>query len=293
MELDDLKSSRNDIIDLHGKTPKSLQSDVEILREWMKKQPHIPTDQLQDEFLEILLMKNKFSIEKTKTKIESYCTLKGLQRYKYLYDDDISIPSKQPQFYIPLPELTDDFRRIIIGKVWDPEKWELKIDAVNAMVLREILSRYDYSNGEIFLYDLTECSPMVISKLRVNIFSDFVNLVLKAHSARLSEIHLISKFASTFFNWTKPFLPSKIASRVHVHDSMDALADMFSAKCLPSDYGGQLKSLNEFRDDFDRIYADNRQELLRYMNTKAREELRQGGPVSDDMQGTFKKLEID
>ncbi|KAK9873301.1 hypothetical protein WA026_021790 [Henosepilachna vigintioctopunctata] len=293
MQLSDLKSSRDDILKKHGKTQLSFQSDVEILRCWIEKQPHLPRDQLQDEFLEIILIKNKYSIEKSKGKIENYCTLKGLQRYRYLSEIEITVPSSEPQFYIPLPKLTDDHHRIIVLKIWDPEKWEIKGDVASGFVIREILARFDYNDGEIFIFDWSECTPAILSKLRVNILIDVVNIVFKAYSARIKKIHLINKIASTFFNWAKPFLPSKLVSRVQLHENISTVAEILPAKCLPKDYGGELKTLHEFIKDFDSIYAEHMEDLLQYVDTKSREEKRQGGSIMDEMQGTFKKLEID
>ncbi|KAK9873302.1 hypothetical protein WA026_021791 [Henosepilachna vigintioctopunctata] len=293
MDLAASKSHRNDIIGLHGKTLESVEFDVEILKEWMKKQPHLPEELLQDNFLEIHLIKNKFSVEKVKSKIESYCSMKGLKRLEYLFGDKICIPSKEPQFYIPLPQLTDDFHRIIVSKIWDQETWDIKRDFANGLAVREFWSRFDYNNGEIILFDLTDCSVHLLSKLRINVLSDFLEIVFKAHSARVKEVHIIGKFASNIFSLTKTFLPSKIASRVSVHDSAEFIADILPKNCLPRDYGGELKSLNEYRDDLDQLYADHEEDLIRYLGTRAREDLRQGGNIMNEMQGTFKKLEVD
>ncbi|KAK9873300.1 hypothetical protein WA026_021789 [Henosepilachna vigintioctopunctata] len=187
-------------------------------------------------------------------------------------------------FYFPLPNLTDKFYRIVVGKIFDQEEWNLKRDAANAIFGREILIRFDYNDGEILLLDYTNCTITLLSKLRLNV---------NGHSSKFKEVHIISKFGGLIFNWAKPVLPSKLASRIKVHDSIEALARILPLNCLPKDYGGELKSVQEFIDDFDRIYANHREDIIGYINTKSREELRQGGYVEEEMQGTFKQLNID
>jgi len=58
-----------------GEDPRRRVEDVRALREWLKKQPHIraePDDQTLLSFLRIC----KFSVEKTKEKVDLYYTIK-------------------------------------------------------------------------------------------------------------------------------------------------------------------------------------------------------------------------
>ncbi|KAK9873253.1 hypothetical protein WA026_021743 [Henosepilachna vigintioctopunctata] len=247
MDITVLSVYRKEVLSSHGKTERDMTEYIGILREWMKKMPHIPSYLLQDSFLEIHLIKNKFSLEKTKNKIENYCNLKSSPRYQYLYEDCLVIPSKEPQFYIPILKLTDEFYRIMIGRIWDEEKWDIKREFSNTAILREFSSRYDYSNGDIIVMDFYECSMKLVSKFRANVISDGLLILRKGHSARLKEIHIISKLASTILPWCKSFLPSKIFSRIFAHENRESLSKFIPAKYLPKDYGGELKSLDEMR----------------------------------------------
>lgn len=64
-----------EILKMYEKTPDDVKESLKILKEWLKKQPHLPQEQTDDE-LKILLIKNKFRIEHTKNKIENYYSLK-------------------------------------------------------------------------------------------------------------------------------------------------------------------------------------------------------------------------
>ncbi|KAK9873312.1 hypothetical protein WA026_021803 [Henosepilachna vigintioctopunctata] len=293
MDITYLSENRTAVLAFCQKSEQDMKENVLILREWMKKQPHIPSELLSDDLLEIHIIKNKFSIEKVKSKIENYCSMKNKPQTRYLLENYTLAPSAVSQFYIPMPILTDDYNRIFIEKILDEDRYDMRNQLTNTIVLREFISRYDYSLGEIHIVDMRNCSMKLITKLRANVVADAVPLVLKCHSARIKEIHIVSKLASTLTNWCKPLLPAKIASRFHAHDDVEMLSKILPPKCLPKDYGGELKSLGEFLDDFDEIYAKNSEKLKEYVNTVSREDLRQGGPMSEEMQGTFKKLNID
>ncbi|KAK9873309.1 hypothetical protein WA026_021801 [Henosepilachna vigintioctopunctata] len=247
MDFTYLRNDRSKVLAFCEKSEQDMKDYFDILRTWMKKQLHIPSELLSDEFLEIYVTKNKFSIEKVKTKIENYCTMKNEPRKKMLLENYSLTPSKEPQFYIPMPELTDDLYRVFIAKVWDEHKYDMASEHSNLLILREFCSRYDYNLGEIYILDLSEISAMqIISKLRVNILAEGVEMILNAHSARIKEVHIINPIGPTLLNLVKPFLPSKIGKRLFIHENADMVSKLVAAKCLPKDYGGDQKSLKEF-----------------------------------------------
>ncbi|XP_044749341.1 uncharacterized protein LOC123310046 [Coccinella septempunctata] len=293
MKLSDFSERRLEVFALYDKKESDVLEDIRILREWMSKLPHLPNDMIQDEFLELCLLKNKFSIEKSKSKIEMYCTLKGNPHYDYVYDR-IPVPSKEPSSHIPIPMLTDEYKRLVFFTVNDVDAYEMDTDLNFNAVIREFLLRYDYNDGEIEILDLRNCPSSIIRKFRVNIYADSIQLILKCYSARISAIHVISKIGRTLFAVFMHLLPKKLVSRLHFHDDEESLRRVVPAKYLPSDLGGDLKSLQEIRADWDEIFVDNRKLIRSFVDTKSREELRQGGDsVNEELKGTFRKLNLD
>ncbi|KAL3285520.1 hypothetical protein HHI36_000051 [Cryptolaemus montrouzieri] len=278
MQPTDFSTSRNEILSRHQKSDSDLQNDLIILREWMKKQPHLPVDKLGDGFLEVQLLKNKFSSNES---------------YSYFYDDYPTAPSKEASSYIPIPKLTENYERIIIGKIYNPEKWELARDIANGLILREFLSRYDYNDGEIFVVDYSNCpSSTIFSVMRANVLADALAIALKGHSSKIKQLHIISKVLPFLLNLSKPLVPAKLYSRIFAHESIESFKEKFAPCYLPKDYGGELKSLGEMRVDMDRMYSEHREELIEYVNTKSCEEKRLL-KSNQEMQGTFRNLKID
>ncbi|KAL3267228.1 hypothetical protein HHI36_011362 [Cryptolaemus montrouzieri] len=292
MKLSDLSSERENILKLYNKTPSDIKQDIALLREWMKKQAHLPADLIQDDFLERHLLKNKFSVEATKSKVEHYCIQKVSPRYKYLYEvPRPSSPLKEPQFYIPLPKLTDDFARIVISRIKNEDEYDMLREFGGGLYLREFTSRYDYNDGEIFIFDFSNCSSSSISKFRVNIFADGMACILKGHSAKLLDIHIINRAAKILLTLIKPIIPPKL--RIQIHDDYDSLKKIVPAKCLPKEYGGELGSIDDILGDWDKIFKENDKLLEEYINIKASGDFKHEETPADQVQGTFKKLNID
>ena len=56
------------------KNPQLKLSDIQSLKEWCKKQPHLP--KIEDNFLALFLHSNYYQMEPTKNTIENYYTIR-------------------------------------------------------------------------------------------------------------------------------------------------------------------------------------------------------------------------
>lgn len=45
-------------------------------------------------------------------------------------------------------------------------------------IMREILQRFDYNDGELHIMDMRNCSTSIITKIRVNVFADINDLIM-------------------------------------------------------------------------------------------------------------------
>lgn len=73
------QETRKKVLDYFKINPVNLKRDVDLIQEWIKQNPHFPQGTQDDEFIEKLLLKNKFSVTATKDRIERYYTLKAVQ----------------------------------------------------------------------------------------------------------------------------------------------------------------------------------------------------------------------
>lgn len=54
-----------------------------------------------------------------------------------------------------------------------------------------------------------------------------------------------------------------------------------------------FSSVLNFLDQWNQVYLRNHDNLMEFVNTKSCEELRPNGPKQEEMQGTFKNLNVD
>ena len=72
-EADLLEAARLDL----GEDRKTLPRDLETIRNWISKCPHLHTIKQDDAFLLMFLRACKFSLEKTKDKLDMFFTVRG------------------------------------------------------------------------------------------------------------------------------------------------------------------------------------------------------------------------
>ncbi|XP_011699169.1 PREDICTED: uncharacterized protein LOC105456662 isoform X2 [Wasmannia auropunctata] len=101
-----------------------LKLFIQSLREWCKKQPHLP--KIEDSFLALILHKNDYQMEPTKNTIENYYTIRthlpeffgnrDPLREKTWLQQDFKITTA-----FPLKATTKDGYKISYGSILDPD----------------------------------------------------------------------------------------------------------------------------------------------------------------------------
>lgn len=69
-----------------NETPEKLQTDLKVLKEWIKQSPHLQV-RMDDQFLVTFLRGCKFSLEKAKQKFDLYYTVRS-HLPEVMYDRD-------------------------------------------------------------------------------------------------------------------------------------------------------------------------------------------------------------
>ncbi|KAF4523852.1 hypothetical protein B566_EDAN012553 [Ephemera danica] len=128
--------------------PERLAKDIEAMREWLKKQPHI-LDKPDDQMLTAFLRGCKFSLERTKKKLDMYYTVRTALPEFFKNRD---LHSKKIReilelgTFVPLPELDDEGRRVLIGRfgMSDPATYKIEeMFKLNCMMMDYMIREDD------------------------------------------------------------------------------------------------------------------------------------------------------
>lgn len=286
--------------------PNRIDSDIETLRNWLAKQPHI-TSRTDDQFLVCFLRGCKYSLERAKEKLDIYYTIRTaipeIFGHRDPADSDFQGLFKKGAV-VALPVPYTDGSRIVLNKVgvYDPHKQHL-IDylKVSFMVADQLLCSDDNSiiSGQTVLVDVQGLSMLQLSQATPSLLKKIAAAIKEAYPVRQKGIHFINPPTGfeALYKLFQTFLSEKLSKRLHIHNSLESLHKYISKSHLPNEYGGELGPLQAIIDDSLENFMKNRKWFLDDVNYKTNESKRVGLPKNSQalfgVDGSFRKLEVD
>ncbi|KAL7732779.1 hypothetical protein ACLKA6_005919 [Drosophila palustris] len=285
--------------------PERIESDLEALKTWIKQQPHL-NPRTDDQFLIAFLRGCKYSLERTKGKLDKYFTLRT--KYPELFNvTDVDNPKLRevqrlgPIIY--LPNLLNGCRLGIfrIG-VCPADKYTIWEVMQVGQVMQEIaLMEDDHAiiNGVIFIMDLKNSTPGHFLQMTPGMAKKMTSYNEEALPMRPKGQHFINTITAfeTIFNMFKPMMSKKQQGRLFVHRNIDTLMEHVPLVYLPKEYGGENGSIDELIAEWDKKFDDYRDHFKDNANYGTNEKLRPGKPIDFDSiygtEGSFRKLNVD
>ncbi|XP_076029003.1 alpha-tocopherol transfer protein-like isoform X3 [Oratosquilla oratoria] len=249
-----------------GESPSRRQDDIEAIRQWLLKQPHI-TARLDDWTILRFLRGCKFSLERTKEKLDMFYTCRTAVPEWFKNRDPLDPKTKQ---ILDLGDLMleEDEQQTVAGFV-------------------QILDLADVTAAHGL-----QMSPALVKKA-MTVWQD-------CYPTRPKGINYINTPPGfeTIFNLFKSFMKEKMKKRVHVHGSdLESLYKQVPRDILPIEYGGTNGSVDDITRYWAKKVEDKRDWLLNDEKFCVNESKRLGKPkTSSDLfglEGTFRKLEVD
>ena len=211
------------IDELH-EDPERIQKDLDTLREWIKKSPHIKARD-DDQFLVNFLRGCKYSMEKVKQKFDMYHTLKThvpeLTRNRDPSDDKI-LAAIRCGVGLPLPHLeTPDSPRYFLIRPgnYDPAKLSIyDIIKVSTMVGDLMMQEDDnyIIAGQVGILDFTGVTLSHFLQFNPTFIKKMTMLQQDAAPIRQKASHFVNMpaIALTVFNIFQSFTNEKNKKRV-------------------------------------------------------------------------------
>ncbi|XP_076029002.1 alpha-tocopherol transfer protein-like isoform X2 [Oratosquilla oratoria] len=290
-----------------GESPSRRQDDIEAIRQWLLKQPHI-TARLDDWTILRFLRGCKFSLERTKEKLDMFYTCRTAVPEWFKNRDPLDPKTKQILdlgILLPLPGSDALGRKVVLSRFgrYDANIYTTD-DAMKAVAMIMDLMFEDEELSSV-------CGMMVVSDAEGTTVAHMLSftpaMAKKAmtlwqdcYPTRPKGINYINTPPGfeTIFNLFKSFMKEKMKKRVHVHGSdLESLYKQVPRDILPIEYGGTNGSVDDITRYWAKKVEDKRDWLLNDEKFCVNESKRLGKPkTSSDLfglEGTFRKLEVD
>ncbi|XP_050444396.1 alpha-tocopherol transfer protein-like [Adelges cooleyi] len=295
-----------------GTSETQIDLDVKLLKEWMRKQPHLPNPDdagkiIDEKRIKMFLIMCKNSLEKTKVKLDQYYSIKVLLP-EYSSNLDPTSPEILQAMKIcsnvPLPNPTHEGHRVSVFclRNEDVDKYVFN-DAVKlcAMTFDLRIAKLDSFNKNIFIFDSNNCSMNHVTAMLPNTKKLFGSAFV-AYPIRIHEIHVINhkSFLQPLTNISLKLVKKKIADRVFFHKSIEELKNYIDPSILPPNYGGTFpKTLDEIIDEWHNELIRHREWLITQSTIVADNSKRPKNSnnildsTGNAIEGSFRTLEVD
>ncbi|KAK2580091.1 hypothetical protein KPH14_012372 [Odynerus spinipes] len=288
-----------------GKSSDLKDSDIEILREWLKKQPHLP--KMTDSELAWFLHSNYYQLEPTKTTIDTYYTVRTHVPEFFANRDPLGTKAlrqiMQVVAQVPLERTTKEGYKIIFAKLMDIEPSHYNYnEAVKyfSMVMDYWLYTEGTGIGHIILVDMEGFNLGHAGRLTPMGLKKFLYYLQEGLPVRLKGLHFMNTTAvmDIILNMMKPFMKKELMNVLHLHSTLESVARFIPLEALPTDVGGKAGLLKDLHESYaKKIEAHRLWYLEDEMKGCVNEALRPGKSKNAmdlfGMEGSFKKLEID
>ncbi|XP_011702188.1 PREDICTED: alpha-tocopherol transfer protein-like [Wasmannia auropunctata] len=287
------------------KSPQLKLSDIQLLREWCEKQPHLP--KIEDSFLALFLHSNYYQMESTKNTIENYYTVRTHSPEFFCNRDVLTEKGLRQTSKVmtafPLEGTTKDGYRMIYGTILDPDPSLYDFnDSIKyfTMLCDMYILEDGIQDGYVYISDVSKTSFGHMTRMNPLGLKKHLYYIQEAVPLRLKEMHMINAppAIELLMNMTKPFMKKELIDIMHFHSSLKSISEYIPVDALPNEVGGKGGSIHELAEIQVKKLEDYREWFLLDETTRrVNEALRIGKSKSaNDLfgaEGSFKKLDID
>uniref|UniRef100_A0A0K8TNI0 Putative phosphatidylinositol transfer protein sec14 n=1 Tax=Tabanus bromius TaxID=304241 RepID=A0A0K8TNI0_TABBR len=291
-----------------SENPKTMENDIDMLRSWIEKQPHLKS-RTDDQFLVMFLRGCKYSVERAKQKIDMFYTVRTaipeIFKGRSLNDPkQLEIIKSGILLHLPKPVAEDGPGICLIRPgFYDPNKYHMR-DIIKATSLINEIAINESDNitvaGQIIILDLTNVSKSHLMQFDVMFIKKLTMIMQDGSPLRQKGTHYINTTHGfeTLLNIFLSFVNEKTKKRILVHGKdMESLYKHVPKKLLPSEYGGEAGPIQDIIDYWENKVMSYRDYFLEEEEYGVNEKLRPGKPRNAEdlfgVDGTFRKLNID
>ncbi|KAI5730205.1 hypothetical protein M8J76_011209 [Diaphorina citri] len=246
--------------------------DIEAIRDWLSKQPHLP-EKIDDFLIERFLLSCRGSLERTKTVMDSFFKLRS-EAPEFFTNRDPRQEAVQAMLRaidtVTLPKRTKEGYQIYLHRLedTDPEKFDFTAygKAFFMLVDTRFRSETEIPNGDIPVFDMAGFTFKHLTRLMsaLGAVRKYMQITQDTNPLRLKNIHVINtnSLIKQLMNFIKPFLNSEVKRLLQFHSTMDTFTEYIPLELLPEEYGGSGGKLADIREAHYKRIEENREWLL-------------------------------
>ncbi|XP_058983560.1 alpha-tocopherol transfer protein-like [Musca domestica] len=290
-----------------GEVTSRVPEDLQALKDWIKKQPHLRA-RTDEQFLIQFLRGCKFSLEKAKEKIDNYYALKTkypeLLRVTDVDDPDFRRFHNVGSYCVLPTPLHDNGPRILFNHyTYGPNDFSIEQVLCYGVAVSDVLMVTDPQaciNGVFYVLDFAKATTSHVMSLTPNLVKKMIDYYVKTLPFRIKGICCINlaPYALHALKMLVEYAPEKIKNRVFLCGSdLSAIEEEIPKKYFPLEYGGENGSVNQLYVGFNKVWDDHREYFKENADYGTDEHLRVGkkmnfgGDVA--IGGSFRKIEVD
>jgi len=291
-----------------GEDEQRREQSVAIIREWLKKQPHLVNCPIDDLFIVNYLRGCKYSLEKTKKKVDNTMTMRAALP-EFFKGWNPFRPELQAVLktgtHLPLLDYDQLGRRVLIMRpgCYAPYLHKAEdIEKSNFMVMETMVAGDEqfFIAGLVIVIDFAGVTLDHLNERPFAITKKLMRFFEEAAPFRPQSINFIrtSSTFSTGYKLVSSIVNEKMKQRFKVHGAgFESLYREVSREILPKDYGGNGLSFAELTDYWKTKVENNAKVLAEAEKLVADEAKRPGKPKTSEelfgIEGSFRKLDID
>ncbi|XP_060532685.1 alpha-tocopherol transfer protein-like [Cylas formicarius] len=258
--------------------PEGKEKDVRKIKTWMSTQSHLP--EISDDYVHLFLHACYYSMEKTKSALECYFSIKAA--HPTIFD------SRDPEdqklktvlelgYLLRLPKTTPEGYRVLLYSVKDSDASKMNFnDVVKGFCMYNdvVLSEDGLQEGYIVLFDMKGVSIGHLARVSLPALKCFMYYIQDAHPCRLKAIHVLNtaSWIQHVMRLIVPLTRSELLSLVRFHKGN--VPEDFPIELLPMDYGGEAPTVEELDATTRELFTKYRDWLLESSQFKADESKR-------------------
>ncbi|XP_069978324.1 alpha-tocopherol transfer protein-like isoform X2 [Penaeus vannamei] len=290
-----------------GEDPARRAQDIEHIRDWLKHQPHIRA-RTDDWTILRFLRGCKFSLEKTKEKLDMFYTCKSLCPEWYTNRDPQDKKMREileMGTVLPLPRKSDLDPFYLIARPGHRDPTSTTVDDLSKVIQLslQIIQEEDEPlsiTGTVLIIDVGGLTFQHAAQMTPPFVKKALTILQDGYPMRpkgLNYIHTPAAF-DTVFSIFKSFMKEKMKKRIHIHGSdLESLHKEIPKEILPVEYGGTNGTIEEIKNYWIQRVDARRDWLLEDEKYGVDESKRPGkAKTSADLfgiEGSFRKLNVD